>query len=49
MSHVLVSMGSVLSARQEIRLRILILAFVARNDPDAAVKRVASNVWPRPQ
>eukprot|EP00439_Symbiodinium_sp_Y106_P082736 s465_g22.t1 len=29
----------------EIRLRILILAFVARNDPDAAVKRVASNVW----
>ncbi|CAE7228817.1 HEF3 [Symbiodinium sp. CCMP2456] len=30
---------------KEIRLRILILAFVARNDPDAAVKRVASNVW----
>eukprot|EP00434_Breviolum_minutum_P020468 symbB.v1.2.018050.t2/scaffold1425.1/size119490/8 len=27
------------------RLRILILAFVGRNDPDAAVKRVASNVW----
>ena len=27
------------------RLRVLILSFVARSDPDAAVKRVASNVW----
>ncbi|CAJ1345754.1 unnamed protein product [Effrenium voratum] len=27
------------------RVRVLVLAFVARSDPDAAVKRVASNAW----
>ena len=26
-------------------MRLLILAFAGRGDPDAAVKRVASNVW----
>lgn len=32
-------------SNKETRERVLCLAFIARNDPDAAVKRVASNVW----